>query len=207
MRAVMIVDGNYLFQSAKSNWDVNPKYPDCFFNIASYFEYLANQYDPQFKIHSFVNSVYLVRIRFHDSEPCESDTQSEMVLKRKKFLDKLNSNPRVDVILGRCRQIKGVYSQKGVDVNMALDIVRYAGDIDTIIVVTGDSDLVPAFNAARNREAEIILSIAPHHFSKNTVSESVQKLIQASDDYFKLTKEMLTKNRANFVQLLNQKNI
>jgi len=183
MRAIMIVDGNYLFKTARDFEKNNPKYPDCFYNIIEYYENSTN------------SQIHLVRIRFHDSEPCKGGSR-EIHEKRQRFHNKLRDTSRVDVILGRCQHIDTKYTQKGVDVNMALDIVRYAQDIDSIIVVSGDSDLVPAFDAARDRGAEIILVLSPHHFyQSDNYSESIGKLIQASDLYFKLTEEMLFKTR------------
>ena len=55
-------------------------------------------------------------------------------------------------------------SQKGVDLRIGLDISRLAlcRFVDTIVVVTGDSDLVPAFKFARREGVRIDLKCLGH---------------------------------------------
>jgi len=50
--------------------------------------------------------------------------------------------------------------QKGVDLRIGLDIARLSlrGLVDTLVVVTGDSDLVPAFKFARREGIRVCLS-------------------------------------------------
>lgn len=54
--------------------------------------------------------------------------------------------------------------QKGVDLRIGLDIARLSlgGLVSTIVVVTGDSDLVPAFKFARREGVRVILSHMGH---------------------------------------------
>ncbi|MCC6405559.1 MAG: NYN domain-containing protein [Planctomycetes bacterium] len=49
--------------------------------------------------------------------------------------------------------------QKGVDLRIGLDIARLAlrGLVDTLVVVTGDSDLIPAFKFARREGVRVLL--------------------------------------------------
>ena len=49
--------------------------------------------------------------------------------------------------------------QKGVDLRIGLDIARLAltGRVQAIVVVTGDSDFVPAFKFARREGVQVIL--------------------------------------------------
>jgi uncharacterized LabA/DUF88 family protein len=49
--------------------------------------------------------------------------------------------------------------QKGVDLRMGLDIARIAlrGLAGTIVVITGDSDLIPAFKFARREGIRVYL--------------------------------------------------
>jgi len=50
-------------------------------------------------------------------------------------------------------------SQKGVDLRIGLDIARLSLGrmVQTIVVVTGDSDLVPAFKFARREGVQVFL--------------------------------------------------
>jgi uncharacterized LabA/DUF88 family protein len=55
-------------------------------------------------------------------------------------------------------------AQKGVDLRIGLDIARLAlrGMISTIVVVTGDSDLIPAFKFARREGIRLYLAHLNH---------------------------------------------
>ncbi len=52
----------------------------------------------------------------------------------------------------------GVYHEKGVDVQMAVDIVRaaYEGTCHRILLISSDTDLIPAIEIARNKGIEIV---------------------------------------------------
>jgi uncharacterized LabA/DUF88 family protein len=49
--------------------------------------------------------------------------------------------------------------QKGVDLRLGLDIARLALRqlVDTLVVVTGDSDMIPAFKFARREGLRVLL--------------------------------------------------
>ena len=59
--------------------------------------------------------------------------------------------PRFEVRLGKLAPRDGEFEQKGVDVLFSVDIVRmsWAKQIERVILITGDSDFIPAVNAAR----------------------------------------------------------
>lgn len=54
--------------------------------------------------------------------------------------------------------------QKGVDLRIALDIARLSlrGIVDTLVIVTGDSDFIPAFKFARREGLRIFLDHMRH---------------------------------------------
>jgi uncharacterized LabA/DUF88 family protein len=56
-------------------------------------------------------------------------------------------------------------SQKGVDMRVGLDMARLAlrETVRSIIVVTGDSDFVPAFKFARREGVKVILDPMGHN--------------------------------------------
>lgn len=49
------------------------------------------------------------------------------------------------------------FQEKGVDVGMAVDMVvdSFAGDVDLVVLVSSDTDLIPAVKSVRNRGIEI----------------------------------------------------
>lgn len=54
--------------------------------------------------------------------------------------------------------------QRGVDLRIGLDIARLSlrGLVRTIVVVTGDSDFIPAFKFARREGVRVILAHMDH---------------------------------------------
>ena len=81
------------------------------------------------------------------------------MLGAKAFQD-ITKNPRQIVE----RDLVPNVRQKGVDLRIALDIARLSlrGIVDTLVVVTGDSDFVPAFKFARREGLRIYLDHMGH---------------------------------------------
>jgi uncharacterized LabA/DUF88 family protein len=189
MKAIIIVDGGYLTQIVKNDYDLkHSNLPHSIFNIFENYRSLVRDTD-----------LHLLRIRYHDSPAFLSNNPSSE--EQKKYDEKemifsrhINSYQRIDLIKGRCQKLSegGHYSykQKGVDVNMAIDIVQYSAMVDAI-VVSSDSDLIPAFELAKTKGAEIVL------VTSNNVNRlpggSVDSLIRSADLNFMIKKEMLTK--------------
>jgi uncharacterized LabA/DUF88 family protein len=69
-----------------------------------------------------------------------------------KFVYTLKKLPRFEVKLGRLGCIGGEYIQKRVDIALAVDLVRLgcSKSIGKAILVTGDSDFVPAIEAVKD---------------------------------------------------------
>lgn len=65
-------------------------------------------------------------------------------------------------------------SQKGVDLRIGLDIARLSLQrlVDTIVVATGDSDLVPAFRFARREGIRIYLDHMGHNVRRELKADS-----------------------------------
>ncbi|WP_245004133.1 NYN domain-containing protein [Bradyrhizobium liaoningense] len=57
------------------------------------------------------------------------------------------------------------FEQKGVDMRIGLDMANFAADrtVDRIILVTGDTDCVPAMKNCRIRGLQVILAALPGH--------------------------------------------
>jgi uncharacterized LabA/DUF88 family protein len=75
-------------------------------------------------------------------------------------MDSLMSNPRAIEAQDLVPDIK----QKGVDLRIGLDMARLALRqlVGTVIVVTGDSDLVPAFRFVRREGIRVVLATLAH---------------------------------------------
>lgn len=192
MKAVLIADGNYITKIAKNDYGLrHSNLPHSLFNIFEQYRDLIKEVD-----------LHLLRIRYHDSPaflPNNDPTAEEQKeYDKKEFFFKKHITPyqRIDLIRGRCQRItvngNYEYNQKGVDVNMAIDIVQYSATVDTIIVVSADSDLIPAFVLAKTKGAEVVLVTSEK--VKRFPDSSVDKLINAADLHFVIEKEMLKKS-------------
>ena len=64
----------------------------------------------------------------------------------------------IDVVKGFMLKIDGVYQEKGVDVRIALNILKGAlkNDYDECYVISSDTDIIPAIKDARNEGKKII---------------------------------------------------
>ena len=65
-------------------------------------------------------------------------------------------------------------TQKGVDMRVGLDMARLAlrGTVRAVIVVTGDSDFVPAFKFIRREGVKVILEPMGHNVRKELKAHS-----------------------------------
>jgi uncharacterized LabA/DUF88 family protein len=77
-----------------------------------------------------------------------------------KALESLSKNPRTP----QARDFVPNIEQKGVDLRIGLDIARLSLQrlVDIIVVVTGDSDLIPAFKFARREGTRLYLDHMGH---------------------------------------------
>ncbi len=115
----------------------------------------------------------LVRLYYYDCLPycgnMPTEEEKERQAKKQNFLDYLEQIPRFQVRTGKVllREITGQvvdedgqqrtatirdYHQKGVDVALAVDMVRLAtkGKIDVACIMTGDADFVPVINIVKD---------------------------------------------------------
>ena len=106
-----------------------------------------------------------------------------------KFIYNLKKLPRFQFRQGKLQRIGGEYKQKRVDILMAVDLVRMSSrrQIEKAVLVTGDSDLVPAVEAARDEGVVVVV-----YYSPNSRHD---ELLQACDERYEITKELIEKTR------------
>jgi uncharacterized LabA/DUF88 family protein len=124
----------------------------------------------------------------HQSEH-PSKEESARTSSANKFYSSLKKHPRFEIRLGRLSKVSydpPVFEQKGVDVLMSVDLVRlsWSQTIDKAILVTGDSDFVPAVQAAK--EAGTIVELV--YSARQHVSE---ELFNASDERREITSALI----------------
>jgi len=120
----------------------------------------------------------------YQSSPPTSDEKSRYAA-MDKFIYSLKRIPRFEVRLGKLSYIKGEFVQKRVDVLLSVDLVRmsWGRQIQRAVLLSGDSDLVPAVQAAK--EAGILTQV---YHSRRSVHD---ELLQACDDRFEITRELI----------------
>jgi len=92
----------------------------------------------------------LVRTTFYVAT-VPQEMGAQIYASQQRFLRILSQQPGLSVWTGRMARSQGRWYEKGVDVKIATDLVAWAyqGWYDTAIVVSGDSDLVPAAQEVR----------------------------------------------------------
>ena len=130
----------------------------------------------------------VLRTYYYTCEPWQSNPPTEDERRRisnaQKFRGYLQRIPNFEVRLGRLayRGIttdgKVILEQKQVDILLALELVRMSMKraISRAILITGDSDFVPAINLAKDEGIEVFLAHAdrPHESLVNAVDQIIK---------------------------------
>lgn len=134
------------------------------------------------------------RTYVYDCGPYQSQVPTDEERRRKseadKFFSAIDRLPRFEIRLGRLRKTNSVpaFEQKGVDVLMSVDLVKLAsaGKIEKALLVTGDSDFVPAVRAAK--DSGVIVEI---YYSRN--QHLSEELYLICDDRFVIDKDLINR--------------
>ena len=112
------------------------------FNFSKFVQYIARSNEV---VHT---CYYIGRIRQDGSEKTEKLFNSQQ-----KLLGSLK-NPKLLYQFGYLLKSDGVYHEKGVDVQIAVDILvaSYEDLADRIILISSDTDLAPAIKKAREKK-------------------------------------------------------
>jgi uncharacterized LabA/DUF88 family protein len=133
-----------------------------------------------------------IRTYFYDCMPYQSNppTAEEKwrTAQKDKFVRSLKQLPRFEFVPGRLQKIGNEFNQKGVDVLFSVDLVTYAysGRINKAILVTGDSDFVPAIKAAKDTGTVVIL-----YYSRGPGVYAHDELLEVVDEKYEITSEIV----------------
>jgi len=102
-----------------------------------------------------------------------------------KFISQLKKLPRFEIRLGKLSYQSGQFIQKRVDNLMTVDIIKLSatGHIQKAIIVSGDSDLVPAVQ--ESKDIGVIIQV---YYYPRTIHD---ELFTLCDDRFEITKELI----------------
>ncbi|MHB8164697.1 MAG: NYN domain-containing protein [Methanoregula sp.] len=122
-----------------------------------------------------------LRTYFYDCKPYVSDpptaAEREKSSQYNKFAHKIEGLPRFQMRYGKLRKNRdGTFEQKRVDILLAVELVRlsWSGQIGYAVIVSGDSDFVPAIEATK--DAGVITKL---YYSRKAVHD---ELLSAVDE-------------------------
>lgn len=133
---------------------------------------------------------YLYHCMPHVSDP-PTDDEKNRYAARDRYISALKRLPRFQFRQGKLQRTSdGGFKQKRVDILIAVDIVRMSSNrqIDRIVLIAGDSDLVPAIEAAR--DAGVVVTL---YYSPNSVHN---ELLQSCDERVEITHNLINKVKA-----------
>ena len=152
MRSAVFIDGGYVQSQFKYN-KIQPDYEE----LADYFLEPSRQ-----RV-----ALDLLRCYYYYCAPYMSPEPTESELKRmeahNEFVDEIENLDRWSMRLGKLEKRwdgkKEYFEQKRVDVLLSVDLVRHAaaGHLQHAVLVAGDSDFVPAVEAAKEHGVTVSL--------------------------------------------------
>ena len=135
---------------------------------------------------------FRVRTYYYTCMPYLSDPpkkeEQELYNRVKKFHEAIDKIPRFEIKLGRLQKIDGKFKQKGVDMQLGVDLVQMSASkqIDKAILIASDSDFVYAIEKAKSEGVVTTLV----YFKENELNPT---LLKAADEKLKLDDAFLTK--------------
>ena len=139
-------------------------------------------------------------LNFYNAPPYQSQSPSKDEKKRKEkydeFVDKLSRQKLVRIRQGRCRRLKEngktVYSQKGVDTLLTMDLMELLMNdekINTVILIASNTDFVPVIKHLIKGGVKVILYT---FFERNRKSKfSTSNHLLQSVSYYKILEKSL----------------
>jgi len=121
--------------------------------------------------------------------PFQSDPptfeEKERYRRAQRWIENIQRLPRFDIRLGKLAKRGTSFEQKRVDVLLSVDLVRMSWDhqIQKAVVVTGDSDFVPAVQAAK--DAGVLTHL---YYSASSIHDELR---DAFDDRTVITKDLI----------------
>jgi uncharacterized LabA/DUF88 family protein len=178
-RSCVFVDGGY-FQKVLERDFERPRV-----DFARLGPVLAGAYEP------------LLRLYYYNCPPYQSASatpqERELVRKADRFYYALRNLPNLQLRLGRLafRGIsretgEPIFEQKRVDIQLAVDLLTlsYSRQIATAVIVAGDSDFIPVFQAAKDQAVRIVL----YHGRNNPAHRD---LVVAADQAIVFDKDLI----------------
>lgn len=185
-RLAIFIDGGYLDALARDEFSVWVDYRKFVLQIVS----TVASKTP--------NSVDLLRTYYYHCLPYQSNPPTEeeagrygskhRLFTKLRHLDRFTVREGHLAFRGLDAQGKPIFQQKGIDLLLGLDFALLSGkrQITHAAVVSGDSDLVPAFEVARQEGISVWLFHGPRYSKLNASSTYAEGLWLAGDERIEL---------------------
>lgn len=186
-RLAIFIDGGYLDRASRDAFGMRPDYGKLSQAIAA--EVAGGSTEPV----ELLRTLYYHCLPYQSAQP--TPEQAKRFGQARAFMDALARLPRYEVRLGRLAyrgtNAKGqpIFQQKRVDLLLGLDFALLAGkhQIGHAVVLSGDSDLVPAVEVAKQEGVCVWLVHGPRR-SKTYARE----LWDAVDERIELTAALMS---------------
>jgi uncharacterized LabA/DUF88 family protein len=137
----------------------------------------------------------LVAVKYFSAKPTDIGKSK----RQDAFFQANNENSKFRLVLGKylrkeiecfkCHNIIHTYEEKETDVRIATQIVAdaYQKNCDIAIVVSADSDMIPAIELAKDAKRKVFIYFPPNQFSSNlsTMGDGAPLLMQRYETRFK----------------------
>lgn len=168
-------------------------------NFYSKLKELKIKHTSQFDYNGFILSLtkgtkpmyvgyYVGQVRKEKNNP-----KSELLYShQQKLFAHLQANiPDIKIVRGHIQNYNGIYKEKGVDVRLALDLYSLAieNTYDKAILISSDSDLVPAVRMVQARNKEVEYIGFSHNTSMALIKECKSKRLLNFDDVYSFSCE------------------
>jgi len=164
-----------------------------------YFDHANARLDYQLLTHELVAPDSLFRAYYYHCMPYQGSPptaeERERYSSKHRFITAIGNLPRFEIRLGRLAKVgvesdgKPLFIQKRVDCMVGVDMALLAGKrtITNVVLVSGDSDLIPAVEAVK-REGVIVTL---WHGSASPNSRLSHDLVQICDERRELTPDVV----------------
>lgn len=180
-RAILFIDGQYLTHIER-HYEMRIPYSELACEIARTRGVHVEQ------------TYYYTAPPFQGTPPAVDEKQRKAGYDR--FLRALTKQG-IAVREGRCQKIGGTYAQKGVDTLLTIDLIRMRQnhpDAQTALVLTGDTDFVPAIRAAQDDRIDVVLIYAEDR-SRHSKIRLANALLAICPNRVRITPELIERVR------------
>jgi len=170
-RVYVYIDGGNLYHNLKQT--------DC----------SSMKFDFKKFVESFVGERKLEGVRYYIGQikPIDGDEKSQTLHKHQQILFEKLKKVGFYIVRGRIRQIGKIFTEKGVDVRIGIDLVEgaYEDRYDRAILISSDGDLAPAVEMVTRKGKKVEIVGFEHKPSYS--------LIQKTNTYHSVKKSDLDK--------------